>query len=366
MNTNKLIFSQVMDHLPLHTFRRCVSRYHGNRYVKKFRCYEQYLVMAFSQLTHRESLRDIEVCLRAHQNKLYHMGISSSSVSRTTLSKANERRDWRIYADFAQSLIRTARPLYANEDLGIDLVNTVYALDASTIDLCLSVFPWALFRSTKSAVKLHTLPEPGAFYVMDRGYLDFARLFDLNTKGAFFVIRAKSNTKYRRRYSHPTDKSRGIQCDQTVALTGVHSATDYPHPIRRVKYHDIQTGKSFNFLTNNFSISAQTVADLYRYRWQVELFFKWIKQHLRIKSFYGTSENAVKSQIWIAVSVYVLVAIIKKRLDLKADLYTILQVLSLSLFEKLSLKQILIGEDYTPKQPERSIQLNLFDYLTGH
>ena len=394
MNTNKLIFSQIMDHLPLHTFRRCVSRYHGNRYVKKFRCYEQYLVMAFSQLTHRESLRDIEVCLRAHQNKLYHMGISSSSVSRTTLSKANERRDWRIYADFAQSLIRNARPLYANEDLGIDLVNTVYALDASTIDLCLSVFPWALFRSTKSAVKLHTLldlrgnipafihisdgklhdvnvldtllPEPGAFYVMDRGYLDFARLFDLNTKGAFFVIRAKSNTKYRRRYSHSTDKSRGIQCDQTVALTGVHSATDYPHPIRRVKYHDIQTGKSFNFLTNNFSISAQTVADLYRYRWQVELFFKWIKQHLRIKSFYGTSENAVKSQIWIAVSVYVLVAIIKKRLDLKADLYTILQVLSLSLFEKLSLKQILIGEDYTPKQPERSIQLNLFDYLTGH
>ena len=378
----------------MHTFRRCVNRYQGERYVKRFRCFDQYLVMAFAQLTSRESLRDIEACLRAHQNKLYHMGIRSTIVARNTLSKANEHRDWRIYADFAQSLIRNARPLYAEEDLGLDLDNTIYALDSSTIDLCLSVFPWALFRSTKSAIKLHTLldlrgniptfihisdgklhdvnvldillPEPGAFYIMDRGYVDFERLFALNIAGAFFVIRSKSNTQYRRRYSRPVEKTGSVKCDQTIVLTGVKATTDYPQPLRRVKYHDTQTGKTFNFLTNNFAISAQTVADLYRNRWQVELFFKWIKQHLRIKSFFGTSENAVKSQIWIAISVYVLVAIIKKRLDLKADLYTILQVLSLTLFEKTSLEQILIGDGCTNKNQDTANQLNLFNNLTGH
>ncbi len=393
MYAGKLVFSQIMDHLPMHTFRRCVARYQGERYVKRFGCLDQYLVMAFAQLTYRESLRDIEACLRAHQSKLYHMGLRSQSVARNTLSKANERRDWRIYADFAQALIRIARPLYADEDLGLDLDNTVYALDASTIDLCLSVFPWALFRSTKSAVKLHTLldlrgniptfvhisngklhdvnvldillPEPGAFYIMDRGYVDFERLFTLHTAGAFFIIRAKSNTQYRRRYSHPTDKSGGVRYDQTVVLTGVDTATDYPQPLRRIKYHDAQTGKTFNFLTNNFAIPAQTVADLYRYRWQVELFFKWIKQHLRIKSFFGTSEYAVKSQIWIAISVYVLIAIIKKRLELKTDLYTILQVLSLTLFEKSPLEQILTGSDPIMQHGNNPNQMNLFDNLTG-
>jgi hypothetical protein len=393
MYTGKLIFSQVMDHLPMNIFRQCVARYQGDHYAKRFRCYDQYLVMSFAQFTHRESLRDIEACLRAHQSKLYHMGIRSSKVARNTLSKANENRDWRIYADFAQSLICIARPLYAGEDLGLDLDNTVYALDASTIDLCLSVFPWALFKSTKSAVKLHTLldlrgniptfmhisdgklhdvnvldllrAEAGAFYIMDRGYVDFTRLFRLNIAGAFFVIRAKSNTQYKRRYSHPVDKSKGVQCDQSIILTGVNSATDYPQPLRRIKYHDAETNKTFNFLTNNFAIPAQTVADLYHYRWQVELFFKWIKQHLRIKSFFGTSENAVKSQIWIAISVYVLVAIIKKRLDIPADLYTILQILSLTLFEKTSLKQMLASEEYKTDECSHYNQLNLFDYLTG-
>jgi len=357
MYAGQLVFSQVTDHLPMHTFRRCVQRYQGERYVKRFRCLDQYFSMSFAQLTYRESLRDIEACLRAHQSKLYHMGIRTK-VMRSTLSDANEQRDWRIYADFAQALIRIARPLYAEEDLGLELDNTVYALDASTIDLCLSVFPWALFRSTKSAVKLHTLldlrgniptfihvsdgklhdvnvldillPEAGAFYIMDRGYLDFERLFTLQLAGAFFVIRAKSNTQYQRRYSRPVDKSTSVQCDQTVILTGVTTTKDYPQPLRRIKYHDETTGKTFNFLTNNFAIPAETIADLYRYRWQVELFFKWIKQHLRIKSFFGTSENAVKTQIWIAISVYVLVAIIKKRLDLSTDLYTMLQILSLS------------------------------------
>ena len=389
MYAGKLVFSQVMDHLPMHAFRRCVSRYQGERYVKQFRCLDQYLVMAFAQLTNRESLRGIEACLRAQHAKLYHMGIRSAGVARSTLSRANERRDWNIYADFAQVLIRIARPLYADEDLGLDLDNTIYALDASTIDLCLSVFPWALFRSTKSAVKLHTLldlrgniptfihisdgklhdinvldillPEPGAFYIMDRGYVDFERLFTLHTAGAFFVIRAKSNTQYRRRYSRPVDFSTGLRCDQTIVLTGTNSATDYPLPLRRVKYHDEQTGKIFNFLTNNFAIPAPTVADLYRYRWQVELFFKWIKQHLRIKRFFGTSENAVKSQIWIAISVYVLVAIIKKRLDIKADLYTILQILSLTLFEKISLIQLLAEDDHTMEGGGMSNQLDLFD-----
>ncbi len=389
MYAGKLVFSQVMDHLPMHAFRRCVSRYQGERYVKQVRCLDQHLVMAFAQPTNRESPRGIEACLRAQHAKLYHMGIRSAGVARGTLSRANERRDWSIHDDFAQVLIRIARPLHAGGDLGLDLDNTVYALDASTIDLCLSVFPWALFRSTKSAVKLHTLldlrgniptfihisdgklhdvnvldillPEPGAFYIMDRGYVDFERLFTLHTAGAFFVIRAKSNTQYRRCYSRPVDTSTGLRCDQTIVLTGTNSATDYPQPLRRVKYHDEQTGKTFNFLTNNFAIPARTVADLYRYRWQVELFFKWIKQHLRIKRFFGTSENAVKSQIWIAISVYVLVAIIKKRLDIKADLYTILQILSLTLFEKTSLIQLLAEGDHTVEGRGMSNQLDLFD-----
>ena len=393
MFLGKLVFSQVMDHLPLHTFRRCVARYQGERYVKRFRCFDQYLVMAFAQLTYRESLRDIEACLQAHRSKLYHMGIRCPSVARNTLAKANERRDWRIYADFAQALIRIARPLYAEDDLGLELDNTVYALDASTIDLCLSVFPWALFRSTKSAVKLHTLldlrgnipsfihvsdgklhdvnvldilvPEAGAFYIMDRGYLDFERLFTLQIAGAFFIIRAKSNTKYQRRYSRPVDKTTGVRCDQTVVLTGVTTAKDYPQPLRRIRYRDAKTGKTFNFLTNNFAVPAQTVADLYRCRWQVELFFKWIKQHLRIKAFFGTSENAVKTQIWIAVSVYVLIAIIKKRLNLGTELYTILQVLSLTLFEKTQLEQMLIGSDSIMEDTTIANQLNLFENLTG-
>ena len=393
MYTGQLIFSQVTDHLPMHTFRKCVNRYQGDRHVKRFHCLDQYLTMAFAQLTYRESLRDIEACLRAQQSKLYHMGIRAK-VSRSTLSEANEQRDWRIYADFAQVLIRIARPLYAGEDLGLDLDNTVYALDASTIDLCLSVFPWALFRKTKSAVKLHTLldlrgniptfihisdgklhdvnildillPEAGAFYIMDRGYVDFKRLYGLHTVGAFFVIRAKVNTQYRRRYSHTVNKSTGVLCDQTIVLTGVDTATDYPQPLRRIKYHDAQTGKTFNFLTNNFAIPALTVAELYRYRWQVELFFKWIKQHLRIKSFYGTTENAVKTQIWIAISIYVLVAIIKKRLKIEASLYTILQVLSVTLFERMPINQVLTDYDYKAVDRDTDNQLELFDYYSGH
>jgi hypothetical protein len=392
MHEGKLVFSQVTDHLPLHTFRRCVQRYQGEHYVKTFRCLDQYLVMAFAQLTYREGLRGIEACLRAQKNKLYHMGIRTK-VSRSTLADANEQRDWRIYADFAQALIKIARPLYAKEELGLDLDNTVYALDGSTIDLCLSVFPWALFRSTKSAVKLHTLldlrgniptfihisdgklhdvnvldiliTEPGAFYIMDRGYVDFERLFTLNQAGSFFVIRAKRNTQYKRRYSHAIDTSNGLRCDQSIVLTGLNTKDDYPQLLRRVKYHDSESGKTFNFLTNNFVIPAQTIADLYRYRWQVELFFKWIKQHLRIKSFFGTSENAVKSQTWIAISVYVLVAIIKKRLDIETDLYTILQILSLTLFELTPLDQLLMKPDYQEGNYVMDNQLKLFDYLTG-
>ena len=393
MHEGKLVFSQVTDHLPLHTFRRCVQRYHGERYVKKFRCFDQYLVMAFAQLTYRESLRGIEACLRSQNSKLYHMGIRAT-ISRSTLAQANEQRDWRIYCDFAHSLIKIARPLYAKEELGLDLDHTIYALDATTIELCLSVFPWALFRSTKSAVKLHTLldlrgniptfihisdgklhdvnvldiliPEPGAFYIMDRGYLDFDRLFRLDQTGAFFVTRAKKNIKFKRRYSHQVDKTNGLICDQTIVLTGLNSKNDYPQPLRRIKYYDHKTNKTLNFLTNNFAIPAQTVADLYRHRWQVELFFKWIKQHLKIKSFFGTAANAVKSQNWIAISVYVLVAIIKKRLNIKADLYTILQILSLTLFEKIPLDQLLMNSDYKNDDYDIDNQLNLFDNLTGH
>lgn len=388
MYTGRLIFSQVMDYLPKHIFRQCVNRYHGNRKIKNFTCLDQFLCMAFAQLTYRESLRDIEVCLRAQHNKLYHMGIRGG-IARNTLANANQTRDWRIYADLAQSLITTARVLYINEDLGLDLDNTVYALDASTIDLCLSVFPWATFRQTKAAVKLHTLldlrgniptfihitdgkvhdvnvldiliPEPGAFYIMDRGDVDFKRLYTMHNTKAFFLIRAKSNTLYKRRYSHKADTSGGVICDQAIVLTGLKTSVDYPQALRRVKYHDTATGKTFNFLTNNFTISAQTVADLYKQRWQVELFFKWIKQHLRIKSFYGTSENAVKSQIWIAVSVYVLIAIIKKRLGIKENLYTILQVLSITVFEKTPLVQAVTGSDYKNNKAPSAIQLKLFD-----
>lgn len=395
MYIGHLVFAQVISHLPMHTFRRCIQKYQGEKRVRKFRCLDQFLVMAFAQLTYRESLRDIEACLRAQQSKLYHMGIRGA-ISRSTLADANEQRDWRIYAEFAQALIRKARPLYADEDLGLDLEGTVYALDASTIDLCLSLFPWARFRSTKSAVKLHTLldlrgniptfiditdgkvhdvnvldtliVEAGAFYIMDRGYLDFRRLFKIHQAGAFFVIRAKKNTLYKRQYSHAvTAKQRalGVKCDQTITLTGVNSKNDYPEQLRRIKYHDQKTGKTFNFLTNNFTVPSQTIADLYRYRWQVELFFKWIKQHLRIKSFFGTSENAVKSQIWIAISVYVLVAILKKERKLEIELYTILQILSLTLFEKTPLDQLFMKSDYAPEVPEVGNQLSLFENLTG-
>jgi hypothetical protein len=389
MYTGNLVFSQVLAHLPMHTFRRCVQRYQGNHAAKNFRCLDQYLCMAFAQLTYRHSLRDIEVCLRAQQSKLYHMGIRAH-VARSTLADANERRDWRIYADIALALIKIARPLYVDEDIGVDLDNTVYALDATTIDLCLSVFPWANFRAHKGAVKLHTLldlrgniptfihisdgklhdvnvldilpAEPGAFYIMDRGYLDFHRLYLLHTDNAFFVTRAKSNFQYRRIYSHPVDKETGLRCDQTIVPTGFYSAKNYPEKLRRIKYYDNKTDKIFVFLTNNFSLPALTIAKLYQARWQVELFFKWIKQHLRIKSFFGTSENAVKTQIWIAVSIYVLVAIIKKRFKLDASLYTILQILSTTIFEKTPLIPLLSRIDYTIEEPYTDNQLNLFNY----
>lgn len=387
MYTGKLIFSQVMEHLPLHIFHQCVDRYYGNFKVKNFSCLDQYLCMAFAQLTYRESLRDIEVCLRAQKNKLYHMGIRSA-VSRNNLANANKVRDWRIYADFAHSLIQTARKLYVNDSFGLELENTVYALDATTIDLCLSMFPWANFRKSKGGVELHTLLdlrgsiptfihisdgklhevntldivplEAGAFYVMDRGYLDFARLYTISQASAFFVIRAKSNLKCRRVYSYQADRATGLICDQSVMLTGFYQAKGYPDKLRRVKYYDAETDKTLVFLTNNFTLPAMTIADLYRCRWQVELFFKWIKQNLRIKTFYGTSENAVKAQIWIAVSVYLLVAIMKKRLKIQASLYTILQVLSVTIFERMSLLQTLTDEDYTIKTDNKCNQLFLF------
>ena len=387
MYVGKLVFSQVMEHLPLHMFHRCVDRYNGDFKVKEFTCLDHYLCMAFAQLTYRESLRDIEACLRAQKNKLYHMGIRSA-VSRNTLANANKVRDWRIYADLAQSLIQVARKLYLSDDFALELDSTVYALDATTIDLCLSMFPWANFRKTKGAVKLHTLLdlrgniptfiyisdgklhevktldllpiEAGAFYVMDRGYLDFERLYPFAHGGAFFVIRAKSNLKCSRIYSHPVDRSTGIICDQSVQLTGVRQAKCYPEKLRRVKYYDATTEKTLVFLTNNFALPALTIAELYRCRWQGELFFKWIKQNLRIKTFYGTSENAVKSQIWIAVSVYVLVAIMKKRLKIEASLYTILQVLSVTIFERMPLIQVLTESVYENETGNNDNQLFLF------
>lgn len=388
MNKGQTIFSQIIDFLPQKKFRQCIARYGGNYRVRSFSCYDQFLCMAFAQLTYRESLRDIECCLRALQGKLYHMGIRGK-VSRSTLADANETRDWRIYSDFAQVLINEARQLYVDDDFGLELENTVYALDSSTIDLCLSVFPWARFRQTKAAIKLHTLldlrgdiptfiwitdgkvhdvnvldhliPEPGAIYIMDRAYLDFKRLYQLHQSSAIFVTRSKTNTGLRRIYSHEVDKNTGVQLDQTVALTGFYSQKDYPEKLRRIKYFDSETGRSLNFLTNQFTLPPSTIAELYRYRWRVEIFFKWIKQHLRIKKFFGTSENAVKTQIWIAVSTYVLVAIMKKRLKIDLTLYTILQVLSLSLFEKMPILQALTADGYKNEITSKYIQLNLFE-----
>jgi hypothetical protein len=387
MNRGKLVFAQLMQHLPLTTFRRCVTRYRGAFKVKSFSCLDQFLCMAFAQLTFRESLRDIEVCLRAQSSKLYHLGIRSA-VARNTLANANAVRDWRIYADFAQSLIGIARPLYAQESFGVDLQETVYALDTTTIDLCLSVFPWAVFRTAKAAIKLHTLldlrgniptfihisdgkvhevnildqllPEPGAFYIMDRGFLDFERLYRFHEAGSFFVTRGKSNLKVQRRYSHPVDRTTGLICDQTVVLTGFYSHQGFEAPLRRIRFKDPETAKTLIFLTNNFVLPAFTITELYRCRWQVELFFKWIKQHLRIKAFFGTSENAVRSQIWIAVSAYVLVAIVKKRLHLSASLYEILQILSLTMFEKIPLDQLLAQTLSDEIQPVSDNQLILF------
>ena len=368
MHAGKLVFAQLMEHLPWKTFGRIVDRYDGDHRVREVSCAQQFRCMAFAQLTYRDSLRDTVTCLRAQSAKLYHLGLRGA-VARSTLADANETRDWRIYAEFAQHLIRIARRLYLDEPFGVDLKETVYALDATTIDLCLSVFPWAPFRSTKAAIKLHTLidlrgniptfihisdgklhdvnvldqllPEAGAFYVMDRGYLDFERLHRWHRAGAFYVTRGKSNLKAKRRYSHPVDRSTGLICDQTIVLTGVHSPQDYQAPLRRIRFKDPETAKTLIFLTNNFVLPAFTITELYRCRWQVELFFKWIKQHLRIKAFFGTSENAVKSQIWIAVSVYVLVAIVRKRLKLSASLYQILQILSLTMFERMPLDQLL-------------------------
>jgi hypothetical protein len=388
MNHGRLVFAQLMQHLPLTTFRRCVSRYQGERKVHSFSCLDQFLCMAFAQLTARESLRDIEACLRAQRSKLYHLGIRSA-VARNTLANANAVRDWRIFADFAQSLIGIARPLYVDEPFGVDLKDTVYALDATTIDLCLSVFPWAHFQSNKAAIRLHTLldlrgnipsfihisdgklhevsvldqllPEAGAFYIMDRGFLDFERLYRFHQAGSFFVTRAKSNTRLQRRYSHRVDRSIGLLCDQTAFLTGQYTPRTYQAPLRRVRFRDSQTNKTLTFLTNNFNLPAFTITELYRCRWQVELFFKWIKQHLRIRAFFGTSENAVKSQIWIAVSVYVLVAIVKKRLQLPGSLYQTLQILSLTMFERMPLNQLLakVAIDDIDIDPRK--QLSLFN-----
>src|SRR5271155_3006859 len=389
MNTGKTLFPQLIDFLPWKTFGRIVARYDGDERVRTFSCGEQYRAMAFAQLTYRESLRDIETCLSVQASKLYHMGFSEP-VRRSTLADANESRDWRIYADLAQRLIRQARKLYAKEDLGLDLTNTVYALDSTTIDLCLSVFPWAHFRMTKAAVKMHTLldlrgnipsfihvsdgklndvhaldlllPEAGAIYVMDRGYVDFTRLHVLHLAGAFFVTRAKSNMDAHRIYSAPTDRTTGIICDQTIALDGHYTSRHYPEHLRRIRFRDAESGKTLMFLTNQFDLPAATICALYKSRWQVELFFKWIKQHLRIKRFFGTSENAVKTQIWIAVSVYVLVAIVKKRLTLDASLYTLLQILSVTLFEKIPIDQALTGDDTKDDTSQVTNQLNLFAY----
>lgn len=388
MNQGRTVFAQLISFVSHNEFNRCVARYGGNKSVRSFSCWDQFLTMAFAQLTYRESLRDIEVCLAAQRKKLYHAGFSGP-VKRTTLADANEKRDWRIYRDFAQSLIQTTRPLYAHSDLGLELAGTAYAFDASTIDLCLSLFPWAKFRRRKAAIKLHTLleihsaipvfiaitsgaihevnlldelqPEPGSFIVMDRGFVDFQRLYRLHTALAFFVVRSKDNLAFRRRYSHPHDRATGVRSDQTIMLTGPKSATLYPIALRRVQFYSVEREQRLVLLTNNFSIPALTVAALYRYRWQIELFFKWIKQHLRIKSFFGTSDNSVKTQIWIAITVYVLVALVKKRLGLKQDLYTLLQIFSLTLFEKTPILQLLQQSQFNLEILDDVNQLQLLD-----
>jgi hypothetical protein len=388
MDTGKTIFAQLMDFLPVYEFQKCVQCYSGHYKVKHFSCWNQFLCMAFAQLTYRESLRDIEACLRSAQRKLYHMGFRSN-VSRNTLAHANQIRDWRIYADFAQILIGQARRLYANDSFGVELNQTAYALDSTTIDLCLSLFPWAKFRAHKAAVKLHTLLdlrgsipslviithgkvhdvnildqlvfEPGAFYIIDRGYLDFDRLYAIHQASAFFITRAKSNFRFRRLYSRPVDKSTGVQSDQIVILEGFYSRKAYPDKLRRIRYFDTDQNKRLVFLTNNFTLSALTIAQLFQCRWQIEIFFKWIKQHLRIKAFYGTTENAVKTQIWIAITVYVLVAIIKKQLKIDLSLYTILQILSVMLFEKTPILEALSVIQPQELKGVLSNQLTLFD-----
>lgn len=388
MENRQTIFSQVMDFVPTYEFKKCVTRYKGDYRVRNFTCWNQFLCLAFAQLTYRESLRDIESCLNSVPQKLYHMGFRGN-ITRSTLADANEKRDWRIYADFAQILISKARALYQNDEFGLELDNTVYALDSTTIDLCLSLFPWAKFRTHKGAVKMHTLldlrgnipiyiaitpgnvhdvnildqliPEPGAFYIMDRGYVDFSRLYRLTQDQVFFVTRGKSNLKFRRLYSNQVDKATGLRSDQTIKLEGFYSRQEYPDKLRRVRYFDQETGKYYTFLTNNFAVSPIMVTELYRSRWQIELFFKWIKQHLRIKAFYGTSFNAVKTQICIAISVYVLVAIIKKELNLEMSLYSILQILSITPFEQLSIKEVLSNSNYINSEPGENKQLLLID-----
>jgi hypothetical protein len=388
MDTGKTIFVQLMDFLPVYEFQKCVQRYNGHYKVKRFSCWSQFLCMAFAQLTYRESLRDIEACLRSTQRKLYHMGFRGN-VSRNTLAHANQVRDWRIYADFAQILIGQARRLYANDSFGVELNQTAYALDSTTIDLCLSLFPWAKFRAHKGAVKLHTLLdlrgsipslviithgkvhdvnildqltfEPGAFYIIDRGYLDFDRLYAIHQALAFFVTRTKSNFRFRRLYSRPVDKSTGVQCDQIIVLEGFYSHKAYPDKLRRIRFSDTDLNKRLVFLTNNFTLPALTIAQLFQCRWQIEIFFKWIKQHLRIKAFYGTTENAVKTQIWIAIAVYVLVAIVKKQMHLDLSLYTILQILSVTLFEKTPILEALSTVQQQESKDTPCNQLTLFD-----
>jgi len=388
MNSGRTVFSQLMDYLPTYEFQKCVNRYSGDYRSRSLSCRDQFLAMAFAQLTYRESLRDIETCLRSISGKLYHMGFRGK-IARSTLADANESRDWRIYADFAQTLIAIARPLYAHDPIGVELNESLYALDSTTIDLCLSLFPWAKFRRHKAAVKMHTLldlhgnipsfiritdgktgdvnildefiPEAGAFYVMDRGYLDFARLFVFTLCSAFFIIRTKENVLFQRRYSHPVDKSTGVRSDHTVILTTIESTKAYPDPLRRVSYLDVENQRRLKFLTNNFQLPALMIAQIYKCRWQVELFFKWIKQHLRIKAFYGTSDNAVKTQIWIAVAVYVLVAVVRKRLGLEMSLYQILQIFSITLLEKMPISCVLEAFDSHSELLDNSNQLILFD-----
>lgn len=389
MYTGRTVFSQLMDFIPKTDFEKCVQRYKGNYRIRKFSCYNQYLCMSFAQLTYRESLRDIETCLRAMKSKLYHAGIRGY-VSKSTLADANENRDWRIYADFALVLIRIARKLYVRDDFGVKLEQIAYVIDSSIIDLCLSLFPWARFRKHKAAIKLHTLMdlrgnipcficitdgkthdvnildklalEPGAFYIMDRGYIDFSRLYLFTRSFAFFVIRAKKNLDCSRRSYRRVDKSTGLRCDQTIVLKGQKSSEQYPAPLRRISYYDAENKKRFVFLTNNFTLPALTIAQLYKCRWQVELFFKWIKQHLRIKAFFGTSMNAVKTQIWIAISVYVLVAIIKKQLNLDRSMNEILQILSITLFEKTSMFQVLTELSLQDHICESCNQLSFKDF----